>query len=215
LKIDARPVLDRLPQTSAPRLIRDTDGLNAPFRAPGDGPSPTWVDRVRQPVPATVIVLLLGAVIVYFLPVSHEEKVEAAPAPAPVVAQAPSPEPAPPPAPAPVSAPVADSAAPAIAAAASAPSTPPEAVAAEPAESPASGIVVFHTKGSSWVEVVDAKHAVVLSKLMAPGESAGADGALPLKVTIGKVDMTEVEVRGKKFDLRPVSRDNVAKFEVK
>ena len=48
---------------------------------------------------------------------------------------------------------------------------------------------------------------------MAAGETAGATGALPLTVTVGSVDATEVQVRGKPFDLRrspattsPVSR---------
>jgi cytoskeleton protein RodZ len=54
-----------------------------------------------------------------------------------------------------------------------------------------------------------------LRKLMTAGESAGASGALPLQVTIGKVDMTDVQVRGKPFDLKSVSRDNVARFQVK
>src|SRR5258706_12919800 len=35
LKIDAHPVLDRLPQNAAPRLVRAGDGINTPFRAPG------------------------------------------------------------------------------------------------------------------------------------------------------------------------------------
>src|SRR5687767_15686536 len=37
LKIDPQPVLDRLPQTTVPRLARDVDSINAPFRAPNDG----------------------------------------------------------------------------------------------------------------------------------------------------------------------------------
>jgi len=55
----------------------------------------------------------------------------------------------------------------------------------------------------------------VLRKLMEPGETAGATGALPLSVTVGNVKETEVQVRGKPFDLAAVSRDNVARFEVK
>src|SRR3569832_2543556 len=35
-KVDPQPVLQRLPQSAAPRLVRDTDGINAPFRAPRD-----------------------------------------------------------------------------------------------------------------------------------------------------------------------------------
>jgi len=34
-------------------------------------------------------------------------------------------------------------------------------------------------------------------------------------VVIGKADATEVFVRGKPFDLAPVTRENVARFEVK
>ena len=93
----------------------------------------------------------------------------------------------------------------------------PTAPVAEPAPAtvPASGIVSFRTKASSWVEVTDAKGVVVLRKLMAAGESGAASGALPLQVTVGRVDATEMQVRGKPFDLRPVSKDNVARFEVK
>ena len=34
LKIDPQPVLDRLPQTTAPRLAQDSDGINAPSARP-------------------------------------------------------------------------------------------------------------------------------------------------------------------------------------
>ncbi|HWP12449.1 MAG TPA: DUF4115 domain-containing protein, partial [Ramlibacter sp.] len=90
----------------------------------------------------------------------------------------------------------------------------PAAVADDPA-APADGIVIFRTRGPSWVEVTDAKGVVAVRRLLGAGEAAGASGALPLQVTIGRVDATEVQVRGKPFDLRPVSRDNVARFEVK
>src|SRR6185369_17344805 len=42
LKIDPQPVLERLPQTIAPRLVQDGDGINAPFHAPSDGAPPSW-----------------------------------------------------------------------------------------------------------------------------------------------------------------------------
>lgn len=96
----------------------------------------------------------------------------------------------------------------------------PAATNAAPADAvaapvPLNGIVVFRAKGPSWIEVTDAKGVVRLRKLLDGGESGTATGALPLQVTVGRVDVTEVEVRGKAFDLRPVSRDNVARFEVK
>lgn len=210
LKIDPRPVLERLPQTSTPRLVRDNDGLNAPFRAPNDGPQPSWIDAVRQPVPLAVIALLAGAIVIALLPARQHEESQATVGtvspPEPVAINAPQPapaasEPAPPAA---VAAPVV---APVVAAQASAP--------AQTVNAPTTGIVVFRTKGESWIEVSDAKGAVPLRKLMTAGEVAGASGALPLTVTIGKVDQTQVEVRGRKYDLRPVSKDNVARFEVK
>jgi len=55
----------------------------------------------------------------------------------------------------------------------------------------------------------------VFRRLMEAGESAGATGTLPLMVTVGSVEATEVQVRGKPYNLAPVARDNVARFEVK
>ena len=63
LKIDAQPVLDRLPQSSTPRLIQDSDGINAPFRGPRDGTGPNWPEQLSKPVILAVFGLLLGALI--------------------------------------------------------------------------------------------------------------------------------------------------------
>ena len=79
----------------------------------------------------------------------------------------------------------------------------------------AADVVVFTAKGDSWVEVTDAKGQVVLRRMLANGEIAGAAGLLPLKVVVGRANMTQVQIRGKGFDLAPVSKDNVARFEVK
>ena len=79
----------------------------------------------------------------------------------------------------------------------------------------ATDLVVFKAKGASWVKVVDAKGVVQLSKTLSNGEVIGASGATPLAVVIGRVDATDVEVRGKPFSLATVSKDNVARFEVK
>jgi len=54
-----------------------------------------------------------------------------------------------------------------------------------------------------------------LSKTLSDGEVIGASGATPLSVVIGRVDATEVEVRGQPFSLVSVAKDNVARFEVK
>ncbi len=249
LKIDPQPILQRLPQTEKPRLVRSQDGINTPFRPPGDGPRPGLRNQLAKPVVLVVAGLLLAAVIVVFLPVAQREadgvragKAEpvmppgtpaavvappteprapepahqATPAPAAPMAPAPrlaTPAPAAPAAAAPAPAPAPAT----VAAVAAAPAPAAQAAPAAPAVSTAKpdGIVVFRTRAASWIQVTDARGNQVLRKLMVPGEAVGANGALPLTVTVGSAEATEVEVRGKPFNLQPVSRDNVARFEVK
>jgi cytoskeleton protein RodZ len=243
LKIDPAPVLQLLPQTHAPRLVQDSDGLNAPFRSPRDQGAPQWREQLTRPVSLAVLALLVGVVVLIALPVRQQEdgavttaevgekapaaagatlaprptELTVAPTPALVAAVPPAPGAI---VPASISAPAAPRAVPvteppAPAAAATAAPAALAASAAPANAAAASGVVVFRTKRESWVEVVDAKGVVAIRKLMAPGEAAGASGAMPLQVTIGKVDATEVQVRGKPFNLRPFARDNVARFEVK
>src|SRR5688500_13813290 len=50
LKIDPRPVLDRLPKTAVPRLVQDHEGLDEPFRASGDVAGvPVWRELMVRP----------------------------------------------------------------------------------------------------------------------------------------------------------------------
>lgn len=238
LKMDPRPVLERLPQTAQPRLVPEREGINAPFRSPSDGPSPGILDRVSRPVALTVIVLLLGALVLVFLPlvqrgydtILQANMPKALPAPAGAAGSAQvAAFPAgaveattPPPAgtaaaPNGSTAGVALSTTPALNVPAVAPAPAPEAAAADtPAVPiPANAVVVFRTRGPSWVQVTDARGTTVLQRLMGAGESAGVGGTLPLAVTVGDVAQTDVQVRGKAFDLGSVARDNVARFEVK
>lgn len=50
---------------------------------------------------------------------------------------------------------------------------------------------------------------------MKAGESAGANGVLPLSVTVGSTNFTQVLVRGQVKDLTSIAKNNVAFFEVK
>jgi cytoskeleton protein RodZ len=108
------------------------------------------------------------------------------------------------------------------------PRTAPVAAAAPPqaepgaAETPAprkklasTGVVVFKTSGPSWIEVTDGRGNIQLSRMVEPGEPVGASGPLPLNVTIGRAELTEVQVRGKPFSLDEFTRGGVARFEVK
>lgn len=244
LKVDPQPILARLPQSSAPRLVQQGEGINAPFQAPGDAAAPAWRDHATRPVTVAVGALLVGAVVIMFLPNLASLRADAAaakvaetpavPMAASVVVQpsdAPAPagavtEPVMPPAqpmPAPPTSPAAQAAPTSVAAATPAVAAAP--VAATPAASAPSakpeppvsstGTIVFKTTGPSWIQVTDGKGTVALQRLMASGETAGASGAPPLTVTVGDVKATAVSVRGKPYDLGPVSRDNVARFEVK
>lgn len=83
------------------------------------------------------------------------------------------------------------------------------------AKSGNSGLIVLNASGPTWVEVTDAAGVVQLRKTLAAGESVSAGGSLPLKVVVGRVDATKVEVRGQPFDISPFGKDNVARFEVR
>ncbi len=226
LKIDPAPVLQRLPATASPRLASVEGGINTPFRSPRDGAGPTWRNQLTRPVFLAVAALLVGALVVVLLPSRQDDVAAVEPPP---VAVMPTPEAAPT-----VEVPAAPATPePVVTAAPIAPTTPPPKLAPPPAAvvtpqpvaasapapvppAPAAdGIVVFKAKAPTWVQVTDARGGVPLRKLLAAGESAAASGALPLAVTVGSASATDVVVRGKPFDLAPLARDNVARFEVK
>lgn len=69
--------------------------------------------------------------------------------------------------------------------------------------------------GVSWVEVFDATGTSKLRKLTAKGDVLRVSGQLPLSVVVGRADQIAVTVRGQVFDLMPLAKDNVARFEVK
>jgi cytoskeleton protein RodZ len=89
-----------------------------------------------------------------------------------------------------------------------------ENIASATASSDADGMVVFKATGQSWIEVSDARGKTTLRKMLQSGESVGASGALPLEVTVGSADQTQVWVRGKPFEGGKV-RNNVRRFEVR
>lgn len=246
LKIDPTPVLQQLPGTAVPRLQYDQAGLNTPFQAPGDVSKIPFWDRLSRPMVLAAMAVLMGALVLIFLPSTEQRadlgaivtrSISAPPAQAPVEAPQASPEASeskakPVRSPATVAAPVEKSTSTekAVSIDKAAPAEKPVVVAATPSvanagsaqDAPApvkrkyasTGVVVFKTTGPSWIEVTDANGAIQVSRLVEPGEVIGASGPLPLKVTVGRADLTEVEVRGKPFSLEAVTRQNVAHFEV-
>lgn len=76
-------------------------------------------------------------------------------------------------------------------------------------------LITFTATNPTWVEVIDSKGLVVLRRTLARGEIADASGATPLTAVVGSAESTKVQVRGESFDLKKVSVNNVARFEVK
>lgn len=238
LKIDATPILEKLPVTAAPQLKTDQAGINTPFRVSGQGASGlAFWDQLSRPVVIAVLVLLVGVLVLVFFPFNQLAKVSHAATSGVMALTTSQPVPATPaatenpvakgeealtPMPSSVSTAISRSepslpmypAVPAPAAALPAPVVNAIAVAA-PDSVAAAGMLIIRAHESSWVEVVDASGVVQVRKTMRHGETLGASGAVPLSVVIGRADAVAVEVRGKPFELTRLVKENVARFEVK
>lgn len=232
LKIDAGPIMARLPNTGVPQLAFRSSGAGATYRSPSDGPDPSIWSGLPKPAVAAVLLLLLASLVVAFLPtlttqfkqisalidsrlarsngtVGNESstatfdlKSEKSLIGGPTAELG-----------APVPAATSTNTQLSDASTLSSPTQAPSAVAG--AAAPVTDVVVFRATGESWVEVTDAKRQIVLRRTLTTGESVGVSGALPLSATVGRANMTEVAIRGQAFNLAPWSKDNVARFEVK
>jgi cytoskeleton protein RodZ len=243
LKIDPQAVLALLPQGEGPRLSAGDVGLNAPVKGfAGRSSAAPFKGAGSRSFVWAVGLLLIGAALMMFLPrgldadlsalLKQPETTTKIPMPTGNVAQeisvavgaeqrVPSAAPA---APAPAAAagvgvelPAGESIKPA--GIASHPIVLPSVEASAPSSAPAadapSGVLAFKARSESWIQVRDAAGALVLQRNLAPNELVSVSGVLPLAVVIGRADATEVFVRGKPYDIGPVSRENVARFEVK
>lgn len=240
LKLDPAQVLSLLPQSKSPSLASDSAGLNAPVkgtsvRSAGSGAGGATVPRS---VVVVVGALLLGALVVLYFPRGQAPALpdvaglQSAPmSPEAQTAEPPSMSPVSPaanagvtessvatPAPTlpPVDAPTAQGNAPAAGALPSGSATPAVAAASGSVTADVSGgPLTLRARGESWVQVRDGAGVLALQRKLAPGETVDVSGPLPMAVVVGRADATDVFVRGKAFDLVPVSRENVARFEVK
>lgn len=234
LNVDAAPILEKLPRSAAPLLKTDESGINTPFRPSGDGLGLPFWRQLSRPFVLAVLALLLGiAVLVFFPFFIPRSEVASAPQSTTAVTMVPFSAPDSPPTEesAPLEA-AASSLAGSLALSGSESSTAPNpSVAASPDALPTSaaplsadivpgsgattGLLIFTARGSSWIEVIDANGVVQVRKTLSDREVVGASGALPLSVVVGRADATDVQVRGKSFDLTATAKNNVARFEVK
>ena len=245
LKIDAVPILEKLPQTAKPRLSHTEQSINAPFRATVGGGGSSMFSAWPKSVVTAVALLLLSAAFLFFFPDAvskwmpgsgvvssalepltsatgagnnpvnmgtgssvgeQTSAVVPTAVPAAVVTAGMQ------------SAGSIQSLTPALSTpTVASPTLVVSSASSLPGDSGAlsQGLVAFKASGETWVEVVDAKGQTVLRRTLLAGESVASNGAVPLRVTIGRADQTQVSVRGKTFELADKVRDNVAKFEVR
>lgn len=229
LKLDPEPVLERLPSLSTVKVPPQNWGINEPFRTRNGGLGLSFLAQLSTPVILGGIALLLGAIILIFLPVIQQKKavqqadpvVSATGAPSAVQETPGNSQPAasanPPDAVALVPGAVVASApaSAALPASAPAPVLVSPATAGRASDASAAFVAVFSATKASWVKVTDAKGVVVLGRTLQAGESANVSGALPLSAVIGRADAIQVQVRGQAFDVNAVAKNNVARFEVK
>lgn len=237
LKLDPAPVLAKLPQNETPRISKDERGINQPFRASGDSSGGGFMRLVTTPQTLFVAVLVAGIAAMLWLPEhatfdlgastnskATKEAERVLPVSPPLVGEsvpvgAPSTR---------VSEPLADmvpTGSQGIRTAASMPtpalvaSAPPLAAAVTSEGGipivTAPHLLVFKAKATSWIQVLDVKGVVLVSKAISAGDVLETNGTTPLSVVVGRADAVVVEVRGNVFNLDSVARENVARFEVK
>ena len=217
LKIDPAPVLAQLPQIGGKPLPDVAGGLNAPYRERPGRDEPAHAGPMRHPLSWAALLVLAAAALVFMLPSGWWQDLlpgsagGAASAVVPAASEVAS---------------TAASLVPDSLAAASAPASAatvevvhsfsgdPDASASAAADA-AAGVAVLRANDASWVEVIDASGQVLVQRVLQPGESLGLDGRLPFKLKIGNAAATQLQFRGQDVDLGPVTRDNVARLELK
>lgn len=244
LKMDPAPVLARLPRHESSTLEQVSGGLNAPFKERGGNRIlAQWVSDNRW-ILLLGAALVAGALVLFLAPpgfgltslrasataavgqaasaglataeqaASAVSSLPAEPAPLPQSSMAS----APPALPAP-SAAVLTPYVPSPPASAITPTPQANVAASAPvlAPSPQGSSVTIQIAAieTSWVEVRDSQGKVVFARQLQAGEIAGLEGVFPMRVKIGNAAGTTLSVRGQAVDLGPVTRDNVARLELK
>ncbi len=228
LKVDPAPVLALLPRTSTSEFDVPA-GLNQPFRERGAGAIDGGVlALLARPVVWGALLLLIAAAAVYWIPAGwlpERDTAASAPAASAAAASAPAVEfVAPPPgatsmasAPEVVNTVAASAPLPVASAPLQVRDVAPPPAASQPASAaavPEGQALRISASAESWVEVVDAKGQVLISRVLRQGEQQEFGGAAPYKLRIGNVGGTRVEWRGAPVDLGARASNNVARLEL-
>lgn len=222
LKLDPAPVLYRLPAITEFKVTSQNRGINTPFRARSNSRNavPFW-SHISRPAVLVGLALLLGALVLMFLPSIQKEiaryrqagQFETVPGQALESASATTTVVTPTSlgsdvsgAPSTTLTPVDVTEAAALPLATASPGTDNA-----PAEAP----MTISATGASKVKVTDASGMVLFDRTLRAGESVSLSGALPLAVVASRANAVQVQVRGQAFDLASVTKNNIARFEVK
>ncbi|RZI70642.1 MAG: helix-turn-helix domain-containing protein, partial [Variovorax sp.] len=220
LKIDPKPVLDKLPGAVKPGLADADRTISTNLRsgAPHQGRNGNGIGLPSRALMAVVALLLVGAAALFWLPQSTFDQLSSAVSrmmtraePGAPAAEAPS-------APAVPAGTVVESVTPPVAAVEPMPppATNPVAATPQPPATAASDQVSFTARAESWITVSEAGGKQLLRRTLAAGETVGVSGVLPLSVVIGRASGIDVQVRGQPFDLKSITKaGGVARFEVK
>lgn len=104
-------------------------------------------------------------------------------------------------------------------AAVTAPSAPAAGVTSPAVSSPSVlekvGRLRLAAKDAAWVEVRDGAGAKIFSRHISAGESVELQGQPPLKVHAGNAPVLSIQFNGQAIDLAAVTRQNVARIELK
>ncbi|MDP2263917.1 MAG: helix-turn-helix domain-containing protein [Hydrogenophaga sp.] len=235
LRVDPAPVLEQIPLAVTPQLGDSGLAINAPFKPMSVSSPANPVGWLSRPAVLGAIALMLGALVLVFLPdisISPPAAVEQSTSttvmpPADPVDDPDSPAMAPSdsavpgdPAPATIVEPAALPAAAGTSTAVSEspggalPDAAPAATSAS-GSAPATSLLRIRATGDSWVEVVNGTGGVVIQRMLRAGDVVDFSSTPPYAVVLGRVDAAEVTVRGQLFDATPFARNSVARFEVK
>lgn len=231
LKIDPSPVLAAFPQTKAQKDLAQRMGSQPTFRPSGHSAQKSLMERLSRPFMLLGFAFAIGALVLMFFPAIQQliDDVKRGVEASNPTATRSSASQAPPAVNVPIKVATASESAlgsePITAVTAISPLPNASSAGGLAASEPAlaflqlavatSDVLMLTARGNSWVEVMDASRVVVLRKTMLLGESQTVGGALPMTVVLGRANMLDVQVRGKVVDLAPLTKDNVARFEVK
>ncbi|MBO9651775.1 MAG: helix-turn-helix domain-containing protein [Variovorax sp.] len=218
LRIDPAPVLAKLPGAQRPALAEADRTMSKSLRSasPRSGGASALPSR---PLVIVVILLLIGAAVLFWLPQSLFDRVSDSishlmerGASSEQTASSKSEGPTP--------GTVTGAVSPVVPA--EPPPPPAEPVAVEPAPevavpaTPSNDLIVFIARDDTWISVTEPGGKQLLHRTVKAGETVGLTGTLPLAVIVGRASGVQVQVRGKPFDLAPLARSGgVARFEVK